>query len=81
MAIELALLIMPTVSLHFISNFACSSTRHQPQFTYCKIENLESLKDLLKSQNISLDTEKAISGQLGHIGNKDIHDLKTMEKA
>jgi len=37
----------------------------KPQFTYCKIEDTESLKTLLKTQGISLTTEKAISGQIG----------------
>lgn len=43
----------------------------KPQFTYCKIEDLESLKDLLKTQSISLTTEKAIDGQVGHKKNND----------
>jgi hypothetical protein len=55
------------------------SVTYKPQFTYCKIENLEALKDLLKSQNISLDTEKAISGQLGQSQSKEVHDLKSHE--
>ena len=39
---------------------------HKPQFTYCKIEDIESLKTLLKTQAISLTTEKVESGQKGH---------------
>ena len=37
---------------------------HKPQFTYCKIDDIESLKTLLKTQSISVTTEKVISGQL-----------------
>jgi len=36
---------------------------------------LGSLKDLLKSHNISLDTEKATSGQTGQSQTKEAHDL------
>jgi hypothetical protein len=35
----------------------------KPQFDYHKVEDLEALKTLLKSQGISLNTEKAI-GQI-----------------
>jgi hypothetical protein len=52
---------------------------HKPQFTYCKIDDLESLKTLLKTQGISLTTEKAISGQIGQSQDKGIHDLKSHE--
>jgi hypothetical protein len=57
---------------HFSHNDAVS---HKPQFTYCKIDNLDILKDLLKSHNISLDTEKATSGQIGQSQNTKAHDL------
>ena len=53
---------------HYSHNDAVT---HKPQFTYCKIEDLESLKDLLKSRNISLDNEKAISGQIGQENDGD----------
>jgi hypothetical protein len=33
-------------------------------FTYCKIDDLEALKTLLKAQHISLPIEKADSGQI-----------------
>ena len=36
----------------------------KPQFTYCKIENLEALKTLIEPQGISLSTENTI-GQAG----------------
>jgi hypothetical protein len=39
---------------------------HKPQFTYCKIEDIESLKTLLKTQAISLTTEKVERSQIGH---------------
>ena len=35
---------------------------------------MESLKTLLKSQGISLNTEKAINGQLGHSESKKVYD-------
>ncbi len=54
---------------HFSHNDAVS---HKPQFAYCTIENLDSLKDLLKTQAISLTTEKAMDGQLGHTDNGDL---------
>ena len=41
------------------------------EFTYCRIEDLEALKDLLKTQSISLTTEKAMDGQVGHKKNDD----------
>jgi hypothetical protein len=54
---------------------------HKPQFTYCNLDNLDVLKDLLKSHNISLDTEKALSGQIGQSEIKDSHDLIKPEKS
>ncbi len=54
---------------HYSHNDAVT---HKPQFTYCKIENLESLKTLLKTQGISLTTEKANSGQIGQENNDDL---------
>ena len=38
---------------------------HKPQFTYCKIEDLEALKTLLSQQNISLSS----IGQDGQVQN------------
>jgi len=38
----------------------------KPQFTYCKIENLETLQSLLLNKSISLNTEKTTAGQVGH---------------
>ena len=37
----------------------------KPQFTYCKIEDLEALKTLLSQQGVSLTTEKSTAGQVG----------------
>ena len=38
----------------------------KPQFTYCKINDLEALQTLIKSQSISLNTEEVTAGQVGH---------------
>ncbi len=54
---------------HFSHNDAAT---HKPQFTYCTIENLDVLKDLLKAQSISLTTEKAKDGQVGQADNGDL---------
>ena len=37
----------------------------KPQFTYCKLEDLETLKTLLLQQGISLNTDKVTAGQVG----------------
>jgi hypothetical protein len=47
----------------------------EAQSTYCKIEYLESLKTLLKTQGINLFIEKAESGQIGQNQNRKEHDL------
>jgi hypothetical protein len=47
----------------------------KPQFTY-HVQSMETLKDLLKSQDISLDTEKAVSGHIGQVGSKKVPDLE-----
>jgi hypothetical protein len=57
------------------------SATHKPQFTYCKLEDLESLKDLLKSEGISLNTDRAIKGQLGQSDNKKIRDQEDSENS
>jgi len=46
---------------------------HKPQFTYCKLTDLESLKTLLKTQGINLSIEKAV-GQVGQSESREIHD-------
>ncbi len=46
----------------------------KPQFEYHP-QSMESLKTLLKTQGISLTTEKATSGQIGQSQNKEAHDL------
>ena len=48
---------------------------HKPQFTYCKMEDIESLKTLLKTQGINLSIEKAESGQIGQSQNRKEQDL------
>ena len=63
---------------HYSHNDAVS---HKPQFTYCKIDDLESLKTLLKTQGINLSVEKAESGQLGQNQNTKDHDLLKPENS
>ena len=46
----------------------------KPQFTYCKIENTQSLKTLICQQRISLSVDKAESGHIGQKSNTKIHD-------
>jgi hypothetical protein len=43
----------------------------KPQFEY-HTQPMEVLKDLLKTQSISLTTEKATDGQVGHKDNSDL---------
>ena len=49
---------------------------HKPQFTYCKLEDLEALKTLLLNKGIQLSTSKADSGQLGQTSKRNIRDQK-----
>ena len=49
---------------------------HKPQFTYCKVADLDALKTLLKSQGISLSIDKAEVGQQGQGQTDKNHDLK-----
>jgi hypothetical protein len=46
----------------------------KPQFKYCRIENVESLKTLICQQGISLSVDKAESGQLGQESNPKVLD-------
>jgi hypothetical protein len=46
----------------------------KPQFEYHQ-QNIEALKTLLKTQGISLNTEKASSGQIGQTQTIKQHDL------
>jgi hypothetical protein len=64
-------------------NLGHAGTRHfshtdkdskKQQFTYCKLQDLEELKTLLKSQSISLSIGKA-DGSIGQSQNGNIHDL------
>jgi hypothetical protein len=50
----------------------------KPMFTYCKIEDLDALKTLLKSQVISMSNSKAESGQVGQGQTAYNHDLKNL---
>ena len=55
------------------------ATTKKPQFTYCKIENLEAMKTLLSQQGISLSSNKADNGQAGQRSNAEIHDLEKLK--
>ena len=44
------------------------------QFTYCKLQDLETLKTLLLQQGISLTTDKVTAGQVGQANGFAIHD-------
>ena len=46
---------------------------HKPQFTYCKIEDLEAVKTLLLNQGISVSADRGI-GQLGQSQGFESHD-------
>ena len=48
----------------------------KPQFTYCKLADLEALKTLLLNKGFSLSTDKAKSGQTGQNFTLKMHDLK-----
>jgi hypothetical protein len=51
----------------------------KPQYTYCKITDLEALKTLLSNKNISLTNDKTASGQTGQHSTPRIHDHKLGE--
>ena len=51
----------------------------KPQFTYCKIEDLEALQTILKSQGISLTTDK--KGQLDQGQTIQIHDPENLNSS
>ncbi len=46
----------------------------KPQFTYCKIEDLQTLKTLLLNKGIQLSTDKAKLGQVGQGVGFESHD-------
>ena len=46
---------------------------HKPQFTYCKVADLDALKTLLLNHGISLSAD---NGQLGQGQTTKIHDLE-----
>ena len=48
---------------------------NKPQFTYCKLEDLEALKTLLSQQGISLSTV----GQAGQSQTDKNHDLEKLK--
>ena len=47
---------------------------HKPQFTYCKIEDLEALKTLLSQRRVSVTAGKDTAGQVGQGKGFGIHD-------
>ena len=49
---------------------------HKPQFTYCKITDLDALKTLLLKQDISLSIDRAEMGQMGQGQTDKNHDLE-----
>jgi hypothetical protein len=46
----------------------------KPQFTYCKLTDLDALKTLLLNKGISLSTDKAKLGQVGQRVRFESHD-------
>ena len=50
----------------------------KPQFTYCKIQDLEALKALLAQQDVSFS---AVIGQVGQAQTQNIHDLKLRDSS
>jgi hypothetical protein len=59
-------------------------TRHylgNGKFSYCKIEDTEALKTLLKSQGISMSTDKANNGSMGQGQTLKLHDIKLKESS
>ena len=53
----------------------------KPQFTYCKLEDLEALKTLLLKQGDSLNIDESQSGQLGQGSNRIIRDHKLKDSS
>jgi len=53
----------------------------KPQFTYCKLTDLEALKTLLFNKNISLTTDEAKSGQIGQCSTLKLHDHKLRDSS
>jgi hypothetical protein len=53
---------------------------HKPQFTYCKIEDLETLKTLLSQQGTTLSTDKT-EGSLGQDFNLKVHDPENLNSS
>ena len=52
----------------------------KPQFTYCKVEDLQALKTLLSKQSIPLTTDKG-NGSIGQGQSGNIHDPKLQESS
>ena len=53
----------------------------KPQFTYCKIGDLEALKTLITQQGVSLSVVKAESGKTGQGQTEKIHDLELKDSS
>jgi hypothetical protein len=54
---------------------------HKPQFTYCKMEDLDALKTLLLNQGVSLSVDMAKSGKIGQGQTDKNHDLELKESS
>ena len=52
-----------------------------PQFEYHKVSDVEAVKDLLKSEGISVVNSKAETGSLGQKPNAQIYDLKPKDSS
>ena len=53
----------------------------KPQFTYCKISDIDALKTLLLNKGISLSTDNATSGQMGQKSDAKMHDLELKDSS
>ena len=54
--------------------FGLAKDSKKPQFTYCKIEDLEALKTLLSQRRVSVTAGKDTAGQVGQGKGFGIHD-------
>ena len=53
----------------------------KPQFTYCKIEELEPLKTLITQQGVSLSVVRADGGQISQGQTEKIQDLELKDSS
>jgi hypothetical protein len=52
----------------------------KPQFTYCKVEDIQGLKTLISQYGISLTAEKGY-GSIGQLKSGNIHDLELKDSS